>query len=133
MVKIEQERFEVVVLLDIYVVMRHVKRMEFFNKSKKFGREYDMRGLGSKKRCEETKATITKLEEELRTLKQGNDCLYHIAKGSTDGYILKTFTEKTLKEKLIECYLSCTTLKHQAMNAYGCHDYRNFRMSKREG
>ena len=45
--------------------------MEFLNKSKNFGSEYDMHGVGSKKRYEEAKATITKLEEELDTLQKG--------------------------------------------------------------
>ena len=42
--------------------------MEFLNKSKKFCSEYDMHGVGSKKRYEEAKATITKLEEGLDIL-----------------------------------------------------------------
>lgn len=46
-------------------------RVEFLNKAKKFGCEYDMHGVGSKKRYEEAKATITKLEEQLNTMKKG--------------------------------------------------------------
>ena len=45
--------------------------MEFLNKSKTFGSEYDMHGVGSKKRYEEAKTTVTKLEEQLDTLKKG--------------------------------------------------------------
>ena len=45
--------------------------MEFLNKAKNFGSEYDMHGVGSKKRYEEAKATVTKLEERLNTLRKG--------------------------------------------------------------
>ena len=46
--------------------------MEFLSKAKNFGSEYDMHGVGSKKRHEEAKTTVTKLEEQLDTLKKGN-------------------------------------------------------------
>ena len=67
--RIDQERYEVIVQLDNFTI---ISRMEFLNKSKTFASEYDMHGVGSKKRYEEAKATVTKLEEQLDTLKKGN-------------------------------------------------------------
>ena len=68
MERIDQERYEVTVQLDDFT---NISRMEFLNKSKTFGSEYDMHGVGSKKRYEEAKITVTKLEEQLDTLKKG--------------------------------------------------------------
>jgi len=51
--------------------------MEFMRTAKKFGTEYDMQGLGAKKRHEEARTTVTLLEEKLDVLKRGNMCLIH--------------------------------------------------------
>ena len=69
MERIDQERYEVTVQLDDFT---NISRMEFLNISKTFGSEYDMHRVGSKKRYEEAKTTVTKLEEQLDTLKKGN-------------------------------------------------------------
>jgi len=45
--------------------------MEFMCAAKNFGTEYDMRGLGAKKRHEEARATVTMLEEKLDVLNRG--------------------------------------------------------------
>ena len=50
----------------------HFYRMEFMCAAKKFGTEYDMRGLGAKKRQEEARTTVTMLEEKLDVLNRGN-------------------------------------------------------------
>jgi len=46
-------------------------RMEFMSTAKKFGTDYDMSGMGAKRRHEEARATVAMLEEKLDTLKRG--------------------------------------------------------------